>query len=299
MPFMAYIAVDDPLQFTRADFVRIALVTRPAERDVLPYSARSLQGFEAEYCDDRFWDRSGESFSGDTRLICSGQVLAVVGRHSDYFFAGRETGMLGQFEHQYFLLFLIAHFHKAALLSMSDELAVAMNRLEVGDTESVRQFKRTIRQSMEVFLRFTHRYWFHEISNQDLARAIFARLSRHLGTDALYDEVRSEVDDMNEYLDTDSVRRQAQTILRLTVVTVFGLIGTVVTGFLGMNLLAEAGEPFLWRAFLFVLILVATGGVTLYTVVKSKVLADFLDALSDERVSWKNKWRVLKRPQRS
>ena len=151
--------------------------------------------------------------------------------------------MLGQFKHQYFLLFLIAHFHKAALLSMSDELAVAMNRLDVGDTESVRQFKRTIRQSMEVFLRFTHRYWFHEVSNQDLARAIFSRLSRHLGNDALYDEVRNEVADMNEYLDTDSVRRQAQTILRLTVVTVFGLIGTVATGFLGMNLLAEADEP--------------------------------------------------------
>jgi hypothetical protein len=29
--------------------------------------------------------------------------------------------------------------------------------------------------------------------------------------------------------------------------------------------------------------------------VKSKVLADFLDALSDERVSWPNKWRVLRR----
>jgi Mg2+ and Co2+ transporter CorA len=100
---------------------------------------------------------------------------------------------------------------------------------------------------------------------------------------------------MNEYLDTDSVRRQAQTILRLTVVTVFGLIGTVATGFLGMNLLAEADEPLAWRVILFVLTLVLTGAVTILTVVKSKVLADFLDALSDERVSWANKWRVLRR----
>jgi hypothetical protein len=38
-----------------------------------------------------------------------------------------------------------------------------------------------------------------------------------------------------------------------------------------------------------------TGGVTLYTVVKSKVLADFLDALSDERMSWADKWRMLGR----
>jgi Mg2+ and Co2+ transporter CorA len=148
---------------------------------------------------------------------------------------------------------------------------------------------------MEAFLRFTHRYWFHEVSNQDLARAIFSRLSRHLGNDALYEEVRNEVADMNEYLDTDSVRRQAQTILRLTVVTIFGLIGTVATGFLGMNVLAEAEEPLAWRVFLFVLILVTTGAITLYTVVKSKALADFLDALSDQRISWRDKWRVLSR----
>jgi hypothetical protein len=298
MPVMVYLALDDPTALSRSDFVRLGLLTRPGSHDSLPYSERSLEEFEAEFCDDRFWARQGEHFSGDARLICTGLLLAVVGRHGDVFFDGRETGMLGQFKHQYFLLFLIAHFHKAALLSMSDELAVAMNRLEVGDTESVRQFKRTIRQSMEVFLRFTHRYWFHEISNQDLARAIFSRLSRHLGNDALYEEVRNEVADMNEYLDTDSVRRQAQTILRLTVVTVFGLIGTVVTGFLGMNLLAEADEPFAWRALLFAVTLVLTGAVTILTVVKSKVLADFLDALSDERMSWSNKWRVLTQRQR-
>ena len=299
MPVMVYLALEDPTELSRSDFVRLGLLTRPGPRDSLPYSERSLAEFEAEFCDDRFWAREGEHFSGDARLICTGGLLAVVGRHGDVFFDGRETGMLGQFKHQYFLLFLIAHFHKAALLSMSDELAVAMNRLEVGDTESVRQFKRTIRQSMEVFLRFTHRYWFHEVSSQELARSIFSRLTRHLGNDALYDEVRSEVADMNEYLDTDSVRRQANTILRLTVVTVAGLIGTVATGFLGMNLLAEAEEPFWWRAVLFLLILGATGGMTVYTVVKSKVLADFLDALSDERVSWPDKWRVLKGLRRS
>jgi hypothetical protein len=298
MPLMVYLALDDPTELSRGDFVRLGLMTRPGTRESLPYSQRSLEQFEQEYCDDRFWAREGEHFSGDARLICTGSVLAVVGRHGDMFFDGRETGMLGQFKHQYFLLFLIAHFHKAALLSMSDELAVAMNRLEVGDTESVRQFKRAIRQSMEVFLRFTHRYWFHEVSNQDLARGIFSRLSRHLGNDALYEEVRSEVANMNEYLDTDSVRRQAQTILRLTVVTILGLIGAVATGFLGMNLLAEADEPLAWRVFLFVLILVLTGTITLYTIVKSKALADFLDALSDERVTWRDKWRMFKRARR-
>ena len=122
-----------------------------------------------------------------------------------------------------------------------------------------------------------------------------ARLTQQLGTEAIYEEVRSEVEDMNEYLDTDSARRQANTLLRLTVVTIFGLIGTVATGFLGMNLLSEAERPLAWRVLAFVAILGFTAAITLYTIVKSKRLADFLDALSDDRVNWRGKWQTLLR----
>ncbi len=53
---------------------------------------------------------------------------------------------------------------------------------------------------------------------------------------------------MNTYLDTDSLRRQANTVVRLTVVTIASLIGTLSTGFLGMNLIDEAAESPLVRA---------------------------------------------------
>src|SRR5260370_42567223 len=170
---------------------------------------------------------------------------------------------------------------------MSDELAVAMNRLTVGVPDSVRAFKRTIRQMMEVFLRFTHRYWFHEVSNQVVARDVFARLRRQLGTAELYSEVRNEVVDMNSYLDSDSFRRQANTVLRLTVVTIFGLIGTVATGVLGLNLLDETGAPLSRRTVIFLFPAVLTLGETRYTITRSKRLAGFLDGLSDERVRWR------------
>ena len=52
---------------------------------------------------------------------------------------------------------------------------------------------------------------------------------------------------MSDYLDSDSLRRQANTVVRLTVMTTFGLIGTVATGFLGMNLLAMADAPLMTR----------------------------------------------------
>jgi hypothetical protein len=299
MPFMSFFAVDDPADLTRADFVRIGMVTRPGEPDTLPYSSTTLADFERDYCDDRFWGRSGERFSGDTRFIITGLTLSIVGRYGDPFFTGAVTGILGQFRHQYFLLFLIAHFHRAALVSMSDELAVAMNRLIVGETESVKNFKRTIRQMMEVFLRFTHRYWFHEVSNQAIARSIFSRLTKLLGNQELYAEVRSEVTDMNHYLDSDSARRQANTILRLTVVTILGLVGTIASGLLGMNVFAEAEKPVLWRVALFGVITAATFALTVATVAQSKRLADMLDVLSDARMGWKSKWRAITRAWKS
>ncbi len=296
MPFMAYLALDEPAKLTRADFVRLALVTGPGDPNTLPYSPVTLEEFERDYCDDRFWGRMGEqSTRGDTRILTTGHTLSVVGRYGDAFFSDPDSGLLGQFRHQYFLLFLIAHFHRAALLSMSDELAVAMNRLIVGDTRSVRAFKRVIRQTMEVFLRFTHRYWFHEVSNQAIARGLFSRLTRHLRNEEMYQEVRTEVTDMNDYLDSDSNRRQANTILRLTVVTIVGLIGTIATGILGMNIFAEAEKPLGERVAVLLGAVALTVVVTALSVVHSKRLANTLDALSDTRVSGKAKWAAMRR----
>jgi hypothetical protein len=49
----------------------------------------------------------------------------------------------------------------------------------------------------------------------------------------------------------------------------------------------------IWRIGFFTAVLVVTGALTLFTVAKSKRLADFLDALSDDRVGWRSKWRAL------
>jgi CorA-like Mg2+ transporter protein len=295
MPFMAYLALDDPAVLTRGDLVRLAFVTRPGEPDTLPYSEHTLVDFEQRYCEDRFWQRGGPHFRGDTRIIVTGHTLSFIGRHGDEFYSNDCSGLLGQFRHQYLLLFLIAHFHRAALFSMSDELAVAMNRLTVGDPPSVRNFKRTIRQMMEVFLRFTHRYWFHVVSQQPLVHAVYERLTRELGNTAIYQEVRNEVTDMNQYLDSDSARRQANTILRLTVVTIIGLIGTVASGLLGMNIIAEADKPLLERAIVFAVALVITTILTGLSVIYSKRLADVLDSMSDARLDWRSKWSAMQR----
>ncbi|MGH6626656.1 MAG: hypothetical protein ACRECD_08960 [Burkholderiaceae bacterium] len=296
MPLMAYLALDDPRALTRSDFVRLGLVTGAGamgqEGDTaLPYAEAHLADFEQRYCYDRFWAEGG--VAPHTRYLCSGHSLVVVGDARSEFFACRDRGVLAQFRHQHFLLFLIAHFQKAALLMYSDRLVEALKQLDVSSPGSVRRFKRAIRASFEGFLRFTHRYWFHEVSEQAQVRALFHLCATHLGLDPLYAEVKERIADMNDYLGADSLRRQADTIVRLTVVTMFGLIGTVTTGFLGMNLLAEADAPMVRRLLIFGVVFVATIALTLYTIAKSKRLSDFLDALSDERLSLWQKTRAL------
>ncbi|MBC7620615.1 MAG: hypothetical protein H7293_16795 [Candidatus Saccharibacteria bacterium] len=288
MPMMAYLGLDDPRALTRSDFIRLGLVTgaNPDDRaneTNLPYSEDHLADFERRFCYDRFWTRGGSA--PNTRYLCSGHSLIVVGATDSSFYSCGERGVLAHFRHQHFLLFLIAHFQKAALLMYSDRLVEALKQLSIGDANSVRAFKRAIRGSFESFLGFTHRYWFHEVAEQAQARALFQMCANHLGLDPLYAEVKARMADMNTYLDTDSIRRQANTVVRLTVVTIFGLIGTVTTGFLGMNLLAEADAPWPRRLAIFVTVFSLTTLLTIYTMVKSRRLSDFLDNLSDDKLS--------------
>jgi hypothetical protein len=287
MPLMAYIALDDPHVLTRADFIRMGLAAAPGARDVLPYSERHLLRFERRYCYDRHWSSEGEE--RNTRFICSGRILIAVGSAKDATFVDRETGMLGQFRHQYFLLFLIAHFHRAALLMLSDRLVIALNQLDIYNADSVRQFKRLIRQTFEIFLRFTHRYWFHDVSDQAQARDLFHMCAENLGTEDLYNEVREEIQDMSSYLDSDTLRRQSNSMVRLTVSTIFGMMATVTSGFLGMNLIAEGDATWTLKILYFLMVGIPSVMLAFYVILKSKRLSDFLDALSDERLSPRSK----------
>lgn len=300
LPKMTYLAFDDPFALSREDFVRLGLAAPPDDGSGLHYSDKTLDEFERDHCYDRFWSPARRDMRASTRMICTGHAFVMIGCHGVPFYADGETGLLGQFRHQYFLLGLVSHFHRAALLMLSDRLVVAVSRLDIDDPDSIRHFKRSIRQSMEIFLRFNHRYWFHEVSKQSVAQDLFRLWNRHLGNDALFAELREEVLDMGHYLDSDDARRQNDTVLRLTVVTIFGLVGTIVTGFLGMNLIAEADQPLARKLLYFAIVFVPVTALTLYTVQKSRALSEFLDAMSDERLPLARKFasflRIWRRP---
>ena len=291
MPMMAYLAIDEPRKLSREEWVRLGLASMLHPNESVPINEPGVIEFEKRFCQDRFWTDS--EAGPNTRFICTGNTFTVVGDAAFPFFVDGERGVLAQFRHQYFVVFLIAHLHRAALLAFSEVLADAVNDLDIRDDVSVRRFKRRIRANFETFLRFTHRYWFHELSERPHVQAMYRLCSNHLHNDAMYDDVHDEIREMSHYLDSDSQRRQSNTVVRLTVITILGLIATVTTGYFGMNIIAFGEGPVLERALHGLLATSVFIGLVLFAVAKSKRMSDFLEALSDERLTLGGKFRAL------
>ncbi len=187
IPIMTYLALDEPRDLTRGDLARIGYAAKWGPSDTLPFAPSFLADFEEKHCYDRYWDADNPANGMNTRFIFCGVAFAMVTKHGD-----ERADRVHTFRQQFFQIGLIANFHKAALLNLSNRFSIAVERLRVGDYASVRIFKDSVREALELFLRFNHRYWFHEISNQVLAADIFSRWAHQLGSDALFREVREE-----------------------------------------------------------------------------------------------------------
>ena len=284
IPIMSYLAFDEPRSLTRGDFARIAFAAKWGPSDTLPYAAKFLADFEERYCYDRYWDGADAASGMNTRYTLCGPAFAMVTKQGDDC-----RDLVQTFRQQFFQIGVLVNFHKGALLNLSNRFSVSVERLRVGDYESVRIFKESVRETLELFLRFNHRYWFHEISNQVLAGDLYKKWSRQLGSEELYVEVREEARDINEYLDADRTRRASDNAQRLTVVSACGMVGMVATGFLGMNIFNHADLQPVQKLLVFLVVFIPSILLTAYTVLISRRLATFMEALASERMTWSEK----------
>ena len=293
MPLMAYLALDDPHGLSPNDYVRLGLALAPGDPAASPYGPAFLKDFDSKYCYDRFHDPARADGWTDTRIMCCGYAFVTIGDARLPLFTDPERGVLALFRRQLFLLGLMAHFERATLLMLMDRFVRTINRLDIDRPQTIRRFRTELRQTIEIFLCFSHRYWFCEVTDQAVPRDLFRMWSAHLGTADLYANVCDELQRMNQYLDSVMLRRTSGTIVRLTVVAILSLIGTATTGFLGMNLLDATDAPVAHRVLFFCVIAALAVGLTAYTIMKARPLAEFLDALADDRLSWRRKGRAF------
>jgi hypothetical protein len=76
-------------------------------------------------------------------------------------------------------------------------------------------------------------------------------------------------------------------------VTTLGLIATVSTGFLGMNIFDETDNPGWVKLLIFCAVFIPSTLLVNYAVAHSKVLSDFLEALADRRLTWWDRLKIL------
>ncbi|MBF0133744.1 MAG: hypothetical protein HQL75_14310 [Magnetococcales bacterium] len=291
MPMMAFLAIDDPRNLAWDQWLRLGMTDTLHPDEPIPRHDPDVIDFEKRFFFDRYWSNTDQG--PNCRFICHGRTLLLVGDAQEGYFINNKRGMLAQFRHQYWIVFLIAHLHRASLLIFSDLLVDAIHDLNVHQSHSIRVFRHRIHICFEAFLRFTHRYWFHEISERTDVQSLFHRIGKNLGNDLLYEEIKEELRDMSQYMDNDLLRRQSKTVTQLTVVTAFSLIGTLTTGALGMNILDETTSSWWLRGGLFLITAIASATILLFTLVLSQRLWDFMETISDPRKSLRSRLRLI------
>ena len=258
LPSLAFMALDNPRQLSRGDWIRLAFADAPGS-DALPYARNTLSDFEQRYCYDRFWHDVADSSDAPSRIMNCGYAFTMVGAFSDKgFFMNPRDGAWVSFRQIYARMGLVAHFHKAALLGALARLsALAWRDPDGAQSYDKPETHERLQRFYAEFLEFTQVYWFDEVSPQAQGVELFAMWQRELRTPGLYEEVRQELKDLVEYMNAQAAQRQANEAHRLAeaaikqtqvaedftrVAVVLGVVG-VMAGILGMNWLPIDDEP--------------------------------------------------------
>jgi hypothetical protein len=279
IPHMAFLAFDKPTLLTKGDFMRLAFADEEGSSNTFPYSTSFSKHFESKYCYDRFWESSEDLKTNPkhnwmtTRYLCCGYAFTMIGEDNPKFFTNEKEGALSHFRHHYFQIGLIAHFHKAALLMLWDELAQAVANSQT----QPKKFREDVDKILRKLLQFTHRYWFTEVSNQVQAKELFDMWSNHLGSRELFDRVMKEAQDAHQYLDMREQKEQTDTTTRLTVVATIGLVFVLTLTFFSTHL----GQTFegIWIPIIFI-----TFGIGIWlTLSCSETLSRIFDKIAKKR----------------
>ncbi len=169
------------------------------------------------------------------RHIFGGPHYAVVG-------AGgfMDNILIHHFRRHYALLSLIARFEMTALLAISSRLTNAVIRLEQRGDE--RAFEQDVIEIQGQFLNFVHRFRFSGVSSQLQAGEMFDRWRASLGLEAMYQDVRQEVDTAFQRVTALLQKREAEAAGNLSKLAAVGVFFGLIVGVMGSNIFLGKGQ---------------------------------------------------------
>lgn len=101
--------------------------------------------------------------------------------------------------------------------------------------------KKKIRILRQLFFEFTIKCWFTMVSNNKMYNRVYQRWRHVLQVEPLFEEIRREVEEMDEYLERESINRGTR-LLNFITIAFFPLV--MLSGIWGMNFLEIIENPF-------------------------------------------------------
>ena len=117
------------------------------------------------------------------------------------YFTDAQAGGRAHFQHHYFKLGLIAHFHRVSLLNFKVRIANALEEWRAAGADAEQgwtRFARALAVLQRDFLMFRNMYWFTELTNQIQGRELFDLWSQHLNTRPLFDQIKAELQEAEQ-----------------------------------------------------------------------------------------------------
>lgn len=155
------------------------------------------------------------------------------------------------FETIYYEIALLVYFHRVALLKFSKEAADCSDKFYNSLIKNGKKLKREahdmVRDLRAKFLLFHNKYWFTEVTNIDQGIDIFNKWEDAIKNRQLFEEVRQELVELNEFVEREHSSNLNLLMGGLTFLASVGGILTVWVGFLGINIppVVEEKMPYL------------------------------------------------------
>lgn len=222
------LATRDPLHFYNAtsegDLMRLCFADSAGSPSTLPYDRRSLVDFEKNHMYQAFRERG-------TLYMGSGFAFVAYGAGRDF-----DTYVAAQhMRRHYFQLGLLAHLELASLLGLSSRISsVVMEYHPSRDDE--KKLEDAMRTIQAEYLQFLHRFRFTGASNHVQAQAITDLWRRHLRLPEVFKDLHEEITSATDYLFNRATSRGAETVERLQVLGILGLMLALTFGLLSANL---------------------------------------------------------------
>lgn len=208
----------------------------------MPYakSFREAELKEAVY--DRWWSDDPYERLSQRWLVGARTFIQVKGIEDgpvpDYICRMRIT-----FYRQWYQIFLVAHFQRAALLVFQMRIARAVRTLRNPDGNTERDKRRKLLAEVELLERelakFTSQFWFHEVTAQVQGNDLYQLLKKRLDLDRLYREVVDDKGTLMSVVAAIGERRRNERIESLSRLGAFVLPISTILSFLGINYCLE------------------------------------------------------------